>query len=283
MIYLPILGALALAGGLVLERMVLKKKKIDIKSYTIAGFLTIVLVMIPLIFFFWKIDSDAFQPINLIIFSLVVLFSIIANLFTFYALKQEKVSNLEPARVLEPLFTILLAIVFSFFAGGLYERNMHVIFPALIAAAALVFSRFRKNHISFNKYFLALILGSFFFALELVTSRLILDYYSPLTFYFLRCAFILLASWLIFMPKLGKVDKTSWVQIFVTGAIFVLYRTIVYYGYLNLGIIFTTLILMLGPVFIFALARIFLKEKLDWRNIVAALVVVACVVYAMMA
>jgi len=282
MIYLPILGALALAGGLTLERIVLKKKKIDIKSYTIAGFLAIVLVMIPLIYFFWQIDSKAFQSMNLLIFSLVVLFSIIANLFTFYALKQEKVSNLEPARVMEPLFAILLAIVFSFFASGLYERNLNIILPALIAGAALVFSRFRKSHLYFNKYFLALILGSFFFALELVTSRLILDYYSPLTFYFLRCAFILLASWLIFLPKL-EVDKTSWIQIFVTGAIFVLYRTIVYYGYLNLGVIFTTLILMLGPVFVFAFAKIFLKEKLDWRNIVAAFVVVACVAYAMLA
>jgi drug/metabolite transporter (DMT)-like permease len=279
--YLPVLGAVAIAGGTILERLVLRKKKIDIKLYQTAAFLAIVISLLPLIYFFWKLDAAAWQLNNVIIFLLVVFFSIIANLLIFYSLKWEKIGNLEPARVLEPLFVILLALVFSFFAEGLYERNAKVVVPALIAGFALIMSHVKRNHLEFNKYFIATILGSFFFALELVISRLILDFYSPVSFYFLRSSSIFLLSLIIFRPNFGKLNtKVRW-QILITGAVWMTYRVIVYYGYLNIGIMFTTLILMLGPVFIYAFAFFFLKEKFKWRNFAAAIIIVGSIVYAL--
>src|SRR3972149_12305503 len=131
--YFPVLGAMALALGTILERIVLKIRKINVKEYQTASFFAIVLALVPLVYFFWRLDSPALETENVLIFALVIFFSIIANLFVFYSLKWEKVNNLEPARVLEPLFIILLAIIFSFFAENLYERNIKVIAPALIA------------------------------------------------------------------------------------------------------------------------------------------------------
>jgi drug/metabolite transporter (DMT)-like permease len=280
--YLPFIGAIALASGFMFEKVVLRRRKVDIKLYQTASFLAIILVMLPFLYFFWKLEAQAFTGMNLFIFALVVLFSMIANMFTFYSMKWEKVSNLEPAKMLEPLFTILLAIIFSFFAVGLYDRNMNVIVPALIAGLALIFSHLKKHHIDFNKYFIAAIFGAFFFALELVTTRLILNYYSPLTFYFARCSAIFLLSLIIFRPDFKKLGKKSSLYVLITGAIWVIYRTIVYYGYLNLGVIFTTLIIMLGPVFVYLFARIFLKEKIEPRNIIASAVIVVCVLYALL-
>ena len=60
-----------------------------------------------------------------------------------------------------------------------------------------------------------------------------------------------------------------------------IYRIIVYYGYLNVGVIFTTLLLMLGPIFIYAMAYFILKEKISWRNVVAAIVIVGSIAYAL--
>ena len=282
MYYIPIIGAVALATGFILEKIVLRKSKINIKLYQTASFLAIVLVMLPLLYFFWKLESQAFQPINIIIFSLVVIFSMIANLFVFYSMKWEKVSNLEPAKMTEPIFVILLAIIFSFFTADLYDRNLSILIPALIASAALIFSHIRKHHLNFNKYFIAAIIGSLFFALELVTTRLILDHYSPISFYFLRCSAIFLLSLIIFRPNFKVLDKKTSMYILLTGAIWVVYRVVVYYGYLNLGVIFTTLIIMIGPIFVYAFAKIFLKEKIDWRNIVASIVIIACVLYAIL-
>ena len=283
MIEIPIIGALALATGTILQKVVLRKKKIDIKLYQVLEFFAIVIVMVPFLYFFWKFDAEALQLKNIVIFGAVILFSIIANLFTFYSMKWEKVSNLEPAKILEPLLVIILAIVFSFFFENLYERNLKVVIPAIIAGAALILSHIKKHHLSFNKYFLAAIIGSFFFALELVITRLILDLYSPISFYFLRCSAILLISFIIFRPKFKQANKPVRLQIFLTGLVWVIYRVLVYHGYLNLGVIFTTLILMLGPIFIYLFAHIFLKEKVKLRNILAAGVIVACILYVTLA
>lgn len=281
---IPIFGALALATGTIIQRAVLKQKKVGIKFYQTAEFLAIVIAMLPFIYFFWKMDAQALELKNIFIFSLVILFSIVANLFTFYSMKWEKVTNLEPAKILEPLFVIILAIFFSFFINeGMFERNLKVIIPALIAGAALIFSHVQKHHLKFNKYFIAAILGSFFFALELIISRLILDFYSPITFYFLRCSSIFIISLILFRPKLKSLDKKTGLLIFIIGIVWAVYRIIVYWGYTNLGVIFTTLVIMLGPIFIYLFAWKFLKEKINWKNIVASIIIIVCIIYAILA
>jgi len=283
MYYIPIFGALALATGTILEKIVLRKRKVNIKLYQTACFLAIVLAMVPFIYFFWKMEAQALQLGNILIFLAVIVSALIANIFVFYSLKWEKITNIEPARILEPLFVILLAIIFSFFIGeGLYERNLKIVIPALIAGAALIFSHIKKHHFSLNRYIIAAIIGSFFFALELVISRLILDFYSPITFYFLRCSTIFLISLIAFRPKFKLLDKKSRWIILITGAIWAIYRIVIYWGYINLGIIFTTLMIMLGPIFIYLFAYKFLKEKLNWRNIVASLVIIVCIMYAIL-
>ncbi len=281
--FVPILSAIGLGAGTTLEKVVLRKRKIGSKIFQAAAFLAIVLVMIPFLYFFWKVDSQALSFTNILIMAGVVIGSVLANVFALYALKWDKINHIEPARLVEPLFTILLAIVFSFIFGeALYERNMKIIGAALVAGAALIFSHIRKHHLEFNKYFIAAILGSFFFALELVVSRLILDYYSPLSFYFIRSFFVFVVSFVIFRPKFSRIDKKARWEILIASAIWVFYRIMLYYGYIELGVIFTTLILMLGPLFIYLFAWKWLKEKLDWRNITASAIIIASVFYALL-
>ena len=283
MFYLPIIGALALASGTIIQKVVLRKKKIGVKTYVSAEFLAIVLAMLPFIYFFWKLDSPAYELKNIFIFLLIVLFSIFANLFNVFSMKSEKVSRLEPAKILEPLFVVLLAIIFSFIFGEvLYERNLNVLIPALIAGAALVFSHIKKHRISFYKFFIAEIFASFFFALELILSRLILDSYSPITFYFLRSLSVFLISLVIFRPQLTRLTKKVQLQFLVLGFVWAIYRVIIYYGYLSLGVVFTTLLFMLGPIFIYLFAWKFLKEKIEMKNIVAALVIILCIAYVIL-
>lgn len=277
--YIPFLGALAMGAGTVLERVILKHKKMEIKLYQVLSFLSVCLVMAPLIYFFWRIDEAAFQLKNLFIFLGVVICAMSANYIAYYSLKWEKVTNLEPARLFENFFVVLLAIIFSFFTEGLYDRDIRVIIPALIASVALIFPHIKRDRFRMNKYVLAAVIGSFLFALELVLSRLILAFYSPLTFYFVRCSTVFMISLIILRPKVKGMDKKLTIMTLVAGVIWVVYRLAVYFGYLNHGVILTTLILMLGPVFIYAFANIFLKEKLNWKNIVSAVIIIGCVLY----
>ncbi|MCX6746508.1 MAG: DMT family transporter [Candidatus Pacearchaeota archaeon] len=282
MIQIPILGALALGAGTVLERTILKNKKIKIGFYQTISFLSIILIMSPLVYFFWGLNGQAFELKNILLFIAVVISAIIANLLVFYSQKWEKVTNTEPARILEPLFVVLLAIIFSFFTEGLFERNLKMIVPTLIAAVALVFPHIKRHHLSLNKYIISAIFGSFFFAVELILSRMILNFYSPITFYFLRCVGIFLISFVIFRPKIKLPEKEILIKIVATAGIWIIYRVAVYYGYLTLGVIFTTLIVMLGAVFVYLFAFLFAKEKINWKNIISAVVIIACVVYTLL-
>lgn len=283
MIYFPIIAAIALAGATVFEREILKRKSISIEKYLILGTLVMILIMAPLLYFFWKIESPAWELKNIFIFILVIISSVLANMFTFYSVKGEKINNLEPAKMLEPLFTILLALLFSVFIKGMYESNTKIILPSIIAGLTLIMSHVEKKHLKINKYFLSAILGSLFFAFEIVLSMLILNFYSPITFHIIRCIGISIIVMLIFKPKLFPTNKKLKLHIILVGIIWTAYRIITYYGYIKIGVISTTLILMMGPIFIYTFAKIILKEKINTRNIISSVIILACVAYAILA
>src|SRR3989344_3438911 len=200
MIWLPLSGAISEAAGAILEKKILKKHKVDYKNYTVFSFGSIVLIMLSLIYFFWKVSPEAFSTKNLLIFAFVVVSSIIANLLIFYSLKRETVTELEPIRLMQPLFTILLAVML--FSS---ERKLSITLLALIASISLIAAHVKKHHLVFDKYIIAALLGSLFFAIELVASKFILDYYNPFTFYFLRCLFIFIITIIIFHPKFSSI------------------------------------------------------------------------------
>jgi drug/metabolite transporter (DMT)-like permease len=212
---------------------------------------------------------------------LVVFFSILANLLIFYSLKRKDVTELEPIRLMQPLFTVTLAFILSFFSIVYSaERKYSILILALIASIALIAGHIKKNHLVLNKYIIAALLGSFFFAVELVISKVILPYYSSLTFYFLRCLLIFLITFFIFHPSIGPIKNKTKLLFFLSGIIWVAYRYLLYYGYLNLGIVFTTTLFILAPVFIFLFARIFLKEKIKLKHIIVSIIIILCVVAA---
>jgi drug/metabolite transporter (DMT)-like permease len=280
-VYYPFIGALASAGGTIMERFILRKKQTNVRLHHCLEFLAITIVMLPFLYFFWQVSPEALETKNLVIMGLVIFFAMVANLFVFYSIKGDKVSNLEPARIMEPLFVVLLALfISSFFNSELYKSNPRVIYSALIAGVALIFSHIKKDHLSFNKYFIAATIGSFFFALELITSRLILDYYpNGFSFYFIRCASLFFLGIIILKPKNKRLNNSIYWGMLGLGAIWVLYRIIMYYGYVHLGIVSTTLAFMLSPIFIYLFAWIFLKEKPNWRNIIASIIIILCVLY----
>ena len=280
MVLAQIFGAFSMATATILEKIVLRKKSIKIMQFQFLEFLSIVLASIPFLFFFWRIDEEAFQLKNILLLLLVVGLSLIANYFSFSSLKSQRLSKLESARMMEPFFVIFLTLIFSYLIGPIYERNFNVIIPGLIAASALIFSHLKKRHLDFNKYFRYAIYGSLFFALELVVSRLILDYYSPISFYFLRCSIILIFTFVFFIPRFFNVlDKKSRNKILISGLLLVLLRIVIYSGYTSIGIVKTTLTIMLGPVLIYLFAWKFLKDKLTWKNLVASIVIVLCILY----
>lgn len=270
-------GALSEAAGTVLEKNILRKRKIDFRDYQVYSFLAITLLTIPLLLFFWHLSPEALNLKNIFILLFVITCSIIANLFVFYSLKWEKITELEPLRLFQPLFVILLAFILY---SSERQNPYQIIIAALIASLALIFSHIKKHHLKLNKYMVSALLGSLFFAIELVVSKYLLSYYNGITFYFIRCSLIFIISLLIFKSKPSSIDKKSWIYVVLVAGIWVFYRTLVYYGYMHFSVIFTTLLFVLSATLIYLFAVIFLKEKITWRNIIASIVILACVAYA---
>lgn len=275
MIQLPIIGSFLEATGTILEKKVLKDKRMNYKNYTVYEFAAIILVMLTFIWFVWGLKPEAFALKNLLIFAFVILVATLANLFIFYSLKRENVTEFEPIWVMQPLFTVLLA--FIFFSG---ERNWTIFALALIASFSLVLSHVKKHHLKYDKYIIAALIGSFLFAVELVASKPLLPYYSPFSFYFIRCVFIFIITFLIYGPDFKRIGKSNIIMIFAIGLIWALYRAIIYYGYESVGIIFTTIIFILSPVLMFIFAVIFLKEKPTMGQIISTIIIVICVALA---
>lgn len=285
MIYLPVIGAFIEAVGMVLEKRILKKRIMNFKNFNFQAFLFVVILMIPVILlyknYFLNIDKQAFQPINLIILALIILFSFFANLLIFYSLKRECLTELEPIALMQPLFTILFAFIFSFFFEAFYhERNYYILGLGLIASIALVFSHIKKNHLCFDKYIIAALFGGMFFSIELVLSNFILPYYNSFTFYFIRCLGIFILLAIIFYKDIKYTDNKTTFFTIVASMTWIIFRIITYYGYEKLGIVHTTVIFILTPIFIYFMAVIFLKEKLRIKNIISAIIILACVIAA---
>ncbi len=284
---IPILGAFSEGAGTIVEKKILMKRKLGTRTYNTFSFMIIVLLLIPIIFimnyflptkFPINISSEAFQLKNILFMLGVIVFSIIANLLTFYAMKWEKITEIEPMRLMQPMFTIILA--FFIFTTERQTQNS-IIILSIIASLTLIASHTRRHHFSFNKYAWAAIFGSLFFALELVISKEILSLYPPLVFYFVRCLGIFLVSLFIFRPNPEKIQKSTWFMIIGVSFIWIAYRVLLYSSYLTQGVITTTLLFILTPVFIYIFSWKYLKEQFKWRNLIASIIIVICVALAM--
>lgn len=272
MIYLPIIGSLLESIGTILEKKVLRRNGLNFKNYTTYEFLAIVLTMIPIMLFAWGVKQEAFLLGNLIRLGLVIIVSVVANLLIFYSLKRENVTEFEPIWLMQSIFVIILA--FILFKS---ERNLLIFGLAMVANIALIGAHVRKHHLVFDKYILSALLGSFLFAVELILSKPILQFYNPFTFYFLRCLGVFVICWILFRPDGRDLNrKTEW-TIIAIGLIWAFYRAIIYYGYEHIGVIFTTMLFILSAVFTFLFAVIYLKEKPTIRQIVSTIIIVICV------
>ena len=279
MFYIPIIGSFFEAALAVIEKKVLRKHNINAINFTMYSFLSIIIVMLIPLYFFWKVTPEATQLTNLLIFISIVVTSVFANITFAYSLKRENLSEMEPIRLMQPLFILLIAFSLSFFFSAYYnERNYPILILSLIASLTLILSHVTKRHLKMDKYILAGIIGNFLFALEVVISKSILPYYSSFTFYFLRSLFIFIICIVIWHPKIKPLKKGTRNLFFIMGIIAVIYRLIIYYGYQNIGIIMTTILFLLSTILIYISAAVFLKEKIKKQQIISSIVIITCII-----
>lgn len=271
-----IIAAVLGASSTILDKVVLSRHRVDVKQFIIAMFF--ILWLVTAITMPWLGGVDlvrAIAPLGIIYFLLLIFFAFVWNSIYYRVQKHETVQEFEIIVMMLPLFTATLAA--SLFPD---ERNWHVFGATIIAALALIISHLRRDHLTFNKYSWQLIVAIFFIALEEQMRKVLLGWFEPASLYFFRTGILAVLFILAWHPNKLTIPKKSWPHLIFSGISGAIMMILIFYGYRSLGIVLTTLILMLGPVLTYFLDFIILKEKLQPRIIVAAVVIMGCILYA---
>ncbi len=269
------IATLTQAGGVVLDKIILTRRQVALHVFTPILFLFLFLLTAVFYPFLGKINSEFFETKNLALFLGLILTALIWNVFYYKAIQSEKVQESELVLMFQPLLTILLASIFL-----KDESNLRVEVAAFIAAIALICSQIKRHHfnISFGAY--DMILAVVFMSAELILIRLALNFLSPVALYALRTGILFLFFYVYYQPKIFRVSKIN-ILLIVTNAILATTQMITkFYGFETLGVVYTSLILILAPLLVYLASIFYFHEKFHLRTAISIVVIFLCIVYA---
>jgi len=270
-----LLAALTQAGGILVDKIILTRRRVEIHVFTPILFLLLFLLTSLLFPFLGTVSSELFKPYYLIIFISMLVLAVIWNFFYYRGVQSEKIHEFELILMAQPLITILLATIFL---KG--ERNIHIIIAALIAAVALIIAHIRKTHLELSKASIGLIVAVLFMSIELILIKILLNVLSPVALYSIRTGIVFIFFFFYFRPKIFQASNVNVLLILLTSFLGVIQMVSKFYGFEEFGVIYTSLILIISPLLVYIISTLFLHEHLKPRTIISALVILGCIVYA---
>lgn len=276
MIFLPFIAAITQATGILIDKIVLSKQKFGHRPFIVLLFFFLWLFTAPLIFFIGKVNfSYPFGIEFLALFFLMIILAFGWNIFYYQGLEKERVQDFELIIMLHPLVTILLASLIL-----PIERQEPVLIASLIASFALILAHLKKAHLVFDIYSLRLIFGIILMGLEIIVIKTLLIIFSPASLYFFRTGLLFILFGIIWLEKMKNLSPKGINLIILTAFLGMIQMVLRFYGYRDLGIIYTTLILTLSPILVYLATLLILKERLQKRVVFAAGVILGCIIYA---
>ena len=270
-----ILASVGYAGGIIANKFALSKFRVPVMRF------------IPLLFIWLAIVTAIFMPrfggfeFNLffqwrlmVLFILMIVVAVTWNIFFYQGIQKESLHEFELIMLFTPLATITLATIFLS-----DERNMTIIIPGLIASSALIISRFRHHHVHIGKTAWKTIIAMFLISLESILIKGLLVAFTPVSLYFVRTLVIAAVFLIMYRPKLLAMSSVAFFLVIISAIFGAMQMILKFYGFENLGVIETTMILVLGPFLVFSASAIFFQERLHKRDMLAATIVVLCVLY----
>lgn len=250
-------------------------KNLSFKTFSFWIFIFIIAVGLIVSPWFVQIDvSVATTPYFLWLLLIMAFLSANYNLLYYFGLRYEKLSEIEPFLIFDPIIIILIASLF-------YpdERFWQLYIAAVIASGFLAWSHIKKHRIKFGKPLLAILGFSILAGLEAVVIKQLLIVYSPTALYLVRAIIVALFLWVIQKGRVAPITVKQIPYFVVLASFAVLVQSLVYSAYRNIGISLTEFIFLLSPILVYSLSSIILKEKLSWKNLVTSTVVVALVLW----
>lgn len=265
-------AAFSNAVEIILDRTIMTKEKVTFIAMMSLNMFFVFVFTSALFPFLGTVDLVAFTPKYLIPFGAMIAIAYAYNYLYYYSLKHEKIVEVEPLAMTHGLLSVLLAAL-------IFPSERHVIvFPlAIVAALALIFSRIEKHHIRFDRYAFSMLGFAFLFAVETLFLKQLLLVYSPLALYAIRTGILSLLFFIFLRPKLKRLNRFNVFSIFGTAFVVSVQYVALYFAISKIGLVRTSLISMVGPFLVFVFSMIFLKERMVAKQIVADIIILACV------
>jgi drug/metabolite transporter (DMT)-like permease len=286
---IPIIAAFVTAIGVIMDKIILSRQKVGHRQFLLLIFLFLFIICLILYPIWGKINPRAFSLEYIGVLILMILIASICNVLFYHGIEKEKIAEVELIVMLSPLSTILIASLFL-----QTERNLHIFLAGIIASLALVASHLKQYHLSFDVFQKGLLLYLILYPFEVILTKSLLFLYSPLALYMVRTfgIFIFLFIWYLVLapyfkgepkPSFAKWRVKNYAWSFAIAVLAVLQMVLIYYAYVDFGVVFTTIVLTLAPIFIYLGSVVILKERLKKRIILAAVIILICIVYANLA
>ena len=273
---LPLLAAITDAGSLILSKLFLRRfGRLTFKEFNWLAFLGIVTVLVVISILF-----DQF-PTRQMIFSnwpqLLGLAGLgtFANVLFFRGLEGESVSNVEPFIIFKPLAAILIAsLAFP------SERSLVIYLTIIASALILAWAHFSNKKIKLSSELLSIMGFWGVYGVELIFVNNLLDVFTPIELYLIRCAFVFVALTIVSRPNFSIMRWNHIPYSIMLGALAVLAVVAIYTSFQQIGLASSMLVMVISPILVYWFSAHLLKEKWSNKNIISSVLIVLLVVIA---
>ena len=269
------LAAIGYAGGVVVDKVVLSRYGLPVKRFIPLLFIWIAVITAFLLPKFGHINLGSILTLKYIgFFVLMLVIALIWNSLYYRGIQESEIHEFELVMLLSPLATIIFSEIFL-----PSERNTTIMIAGVIASLALIASRFRRRHFQITKNTWVVITAMIFMSAESIVIKLLLDVFSPVALYFARTAILSVIFLTIWRPKLLSMPSKCFAYTIITAGFGVLQMVLKFYGFVKLGVVETTIILVMGPLLVYFFSAFYFKEYIKKRDIIASAVVIATVIW----
>jgi drug/metabolite transporter (DMT)-like permease len=269
------IGALASSIMSVFDKVILRRRNLSFRQLLPFSLTTSFILCLFAFPFLGNVDSSFFSPKYLLLFGAMVISSYILNILFVYSMKKEQLCDVEPFVLMDgPLTVIIAAMIFP------SERSLLPLVLTLLAASALIISRFNKRHFKFifKKTTLALLLYVLLVSFQAQFAKVLLEVMTPVALYTFRNGVLAALYWVTLRPKVSSITFVVKRNLVIDGVITFVALICHFYAILYLGIVETTLIFLLAPVLTLGFSKYYLKENFTLKKAIADTIILGCIV-----
>jgi len=270
------IASIGYAGGVISDKLILSKYKTPIKVFVPTVFCLLALITAVFLPLWGGFDRSVLTNYRaILLFVGMITVAISWNVYYYKGIQKEDLHEFELIMLLTPLTTIILAMIFL-----PDERSLSVLIAGLIASIAFIASRIKRHHLKLSLVARGTMAAMFLMALESIFIKYMLAYVPPVTLYFVRTLMIGVIFAIIYRPKLTKYNRDAFALTIISAIFGVVQMVLKFYGFERLGVIETTMVLLLGPIFVYIFSYLFFKEKQNFvKDAITASIIVACVLF----